>query len=69
MQLLSSRSNKSIYSNFTPLSSNAMPVHIEEAIKAGCFRYLTEPFKIQEVMLAIDDALQWSGQGREAAIG
>lgn len=39
------------------LSSDAFPGQIEKGLEAGFFRYLTKPFKINELMAAIDDAL------------
>jgi CheY-like chemotaxis protein len=39
------------------LSSDAFPRQIEKGLEAGFFRYLTKPFKINELMAAIDDAL------------
>ncbi len=41
------------------LSANAMPLDIERARKAGFFRYLTKPIKINEFMEAVDGALGW----------
>jgi CheY-like chemotaxis protein len=35
------------------LSSNAFPKQIKEGLKAGFFRYLTKPYKINELMNAI----------------
>jgi len=42
------------------LSANAMPRDIEKGLKAGFFRYLTKPIKINEFMNALDDALTLS---------
>jgi CheY-like chemotaxis protein len=39
------------------LSSNAYPRQIEEGLKAGFFLYLTKPFKLDDLMGAIDVAL------------
>ncbi len=39
------------------LSANAMPHDIKEGLKAGFFRYLTKPIKIDEFMDALDGAL------------
>jgi CheY-like chemotaxis protein len=36
-----------------------MPLDIERARKAGFFRYLTKPIKINEFMEAVDGALGW----------
>jgi PAS domain S-box-containing protein len=39
------------------LSANAMPRDIEKGLKAGFFRYLTKPIKVNEFMDALDAAL------------
>jgi len=39
------------------LSANAMPHDIEKGLAAGFFRYLTKPIKINEFLVAIDDAM------------
>lgn len=39
------------------LSSKAFQRQIEEGLEAGFFRYLTKPFKVNELMDAIDVAL------------
>ena len=45
------------------LSANAMPHDIEKGLKAGFYRYLTKPIKIDEFMDALDDALKFSKIG------
>ena len=45
------------------LSANAMPRDIERGLAAGFFRYLTKPAKIDEIMDALDLALQLSKNG------
>lgn len=40
------------------LSANAMPRDIEKGLKAGFFRYLTKPIKVNEFMDTLDLALQ-----------
>ena len=40
------------------LSANAMRHDIEKGLEAGFFRYLTKPIKVNEFMIALDDALQ-----------
>ncbi|MGT2509039.1 response regulator [Cupriavidus basilensis] len=40
------------------LSANAMPRDIERGMKAGFFRYLTKPIRIQEFMDALNAALE-----------
>jgi CheY-like chemotaxis protein len=47
------------------LSSNAFPRQIEKGIEAGFFRYLTKPFKIDELMDALDAALQFAAENRQ----
>lgn len=42
------------------LSANAMLRDIEKGMEAGFFRYLTKPIKINEFMLALDEALKFS---------
>lgn len=39
------------------LSSNAFPTDLEKGAKAGFFRYLTKPYRIGDLMSALDDAL------------
>jgi len=46
------------------LSSNAYPLQIKEGLEAGFFRYLTKPFKIQELLDAIDLALRYGAENR-----
>jgi CheY-like chemotaxis protein len=46
------------------LSSNAYPKQIEEGLKAGFFRYLTKPFKINELMNAIVLGLNDTAENR-----
>jgi PAS domain S-box-containing protein len=41
------------------LSANAMPRDIEKGMKAGFFRYLTKPIKIDEFMNTLDVALEF----------
>jgi CheY-like chemotaxis protein len=48
------------------VSSYALPGQIAAAMDAGVYRYLTKPFKIQDLFQAIDDALQYAAQRREA---
>ncbi len=45
------------------LSANAMPRDIEKGLKAGFFRYLTKPIKLNEFMVALDAALKLTGKG------
>jgi len=46
------------------LSSNAYPLQIKEGLEAGFFRYLTKPFRIQELLDAIDLALRYAAENR-----
>ncbi len=45
------------------LSANAMPRDIEMGLKAGFFRYITKPIKINDFMEALDVALEFAGGG------
>ncbi len=45
------------------LSANAMPRDIEKGIKAGFFRYLTKPIKLNEFMEALSAVLELTGKG------
>ena len=45
------------------LSANAMPRDIEKGLEAGFFRYLTKPIKVNEFMIALNDALKFSEKG------
>ncbi|MHB1203400.1 MAG: PAS domain-containing hybrid sensor histidine kinase/response regulator [Acidithiobacillus sp.] len=48
------------------LSANAIPRDILKGLKAGFFRYLTKPIKVNEVLNTLDEALEfakkWTGQ-------
>jgi CheY-like chemotaxis protein len=44
------------------ISANAMPPDIERGLKAGFFRYITKPIKVNEFMEALDVALEFAGQ-------
>jgi CheY-like chemotaxis protein len=43
------------------ISANAMPLDIELGMKAGFFRYLTKPIKVNEFMVALRAALELAG--------
>jgi PAS domain S-box-containing protein len=45
------------------LSANAMPRDIEKGLRAGFFRYLTKPIKVDEFMHTLDVALEFARQG------
>ena len=42
------------------LSANAIPSDIEKGLKAGFFRYLTKPIKVDEFMHTLDEALAFT---------
>jgi PAS domain S-box-containing protein len=42
------------------LSANAMPRDIKKGLEAGFFRYITKPIKINEFMVALSEALEFS---------
>jgi PAS domain S-box-containing protein len=42
------------------ISANAMPRDIERGLKAGFFRYITKPIKLNELMDALDAALEFA---------
>jgi CheY-like chemotaxis protein len=42
------------------ISANAMPLDIETGLKAGFFRYLTKPIKIDEFIESLDVALTFA---------
>jgi CheY-like chemotaxis protein len=42
------------------ISANAMPHDIRKGLEAGFFRYLTKPIKVDEFMIALDEALEYS---------
>ena len=44
------------------LSANAMSIDIERGLKAGFFRYITKPIKVNEFMEALDVALGFAEQ-------
>jgi PAS domain S-box-containing protein len=44
------------------VSANAMPLDVERGLKAGFFRYITKPIKVNELMEALDVAMEFSGK-------
>jgi PAS domain S-box-containing protein len=48
------------------LSANAMPRDIEKGLRAGFFRYLTKPIKVDEFMQTLDVALEFARQESHA---
>ena len=49
------------------LSANAMPRDIEKGMRAGFFRYLTKPIKVNEFMDTLDEALYLSKTEADSA--
>jgi CheY-like chemotaxis protein len=47
------------------ISANAMPTDIEKGLKAGFFRYLTKPIKVNEFVTALDEALKFAESKRD----
>ncbi len=45
------------------LSANAMPRDIEKGLRAGFFRYLTKPIKLNVLMATLELALESSAAG------
>src|SRR5450830_1681081 len=44
------------------VSANAMPLDVERGLKAGFFRYITKPIKVNEIMEALNVALEFAGK-------
>ena len=44
------------------VSANAMPLDVQRGLKAGFFRYITKPIKVNEFMEALDVALGFAEQ-------
>lgn len=42
------------------LSANVLPRDIANALESGFFRYITKPFKFNELMGAIDEAFEFT---------
>jgi len=42
------------------ISANAMPLEVEKGLKAGFFRYITKPIKVDEFMAALNVALEFA---------
>lgn len=42
------------------LSSDALQTHIDSGLQAGFYRYLTKPFRLTELLDAIDDAVRFN---------
>ncbi len=56
MQILAADANTA-HIPVMALSANAMPRDIERGIAAGFYRYLTKPIKVNELLSALDEAL------------
>jgi CheY-like chemotaxis protein len=39
-----------------------MPLDVERGLKAGFFRYITKPIKVNEIMEALNVALEFAGK-------
>ena len=50
------------------LSANAMPLDIDRGMKAGFFRYLTKPVRVEELMETLSVALQLAQARASAAV-
>jgi len=48
------------------LSANAIPRDIARGMEAGFFSYLTKPIKVREFMAALDVALRYAAENRQA---
>src|SRR5665647_21661 len=46
------------------VSSDSYLHQIDNGLKAGFFRYLTKPYRLDDLMKAIDDALRHAAEGR-----
>ncbi|MDO8294260.1 MAG: PAS domain S-box protein [Gallionella sp.] len=44
------------------VSANAMPLDVQRGLKAGFFRYITKPIKVNEFLEALDVALEFAEQ-------
>jgi PAS domain S-box-containing protein len=47
------------------VSANAMPLDVERGLKAGFFRYITKPIKVNEIMEALNVALEFAGKNSD----
>ena len=48
------------------LSANNMPINIDSGLQAGFFRYITKPIKLNELMHALDLALEFSQKNQQS---
>ena len=44
------------------ISANAMPLDVKRGLRAGFFRYITKPIKVNEFMETLDVALEFAGK-------
>lgn len=54
------------------VSSDAMPAHVEAGLQAGFYRYLTKPYKLTDLLEAIDGSLlyrQGNSENRQKSAG
>jgi signal transduction histidine kinase/ActR/RegA family two-component response regulator len=51
------------------LTANAMPRDVKHGLKAGFFRYLTKPIKVDQFMAALDDAIEAAAAESAAVAG
>jgi CheY-like chemotaxis protein len=49
------------------ISANALPLNVKSGIEAGFFRYLTKPIKVDQLMAAVQAALEMAGRNPVAA--
>jgi CheY-like chemotaxis protein len=49
------------------ISANAMPPDVDRGMKAGFFRYITKPIKVNELMEALDVALEFAANKEQQA--
>ena len=47
------------------ISANAMPHDIKKGLEAGFFRYITKPIDVNELMAALDTALEYAENGSD----
>lgn len=63
-------SPRTAYIPVVAVSAEAMPAHIEAGLQAGFYRYLTKPYKLTDLLQAIDGSLLYSqgkSQGRQTS--
>lgn len=63
-------SPRTAYIPVIAVSADAMPAHIETGLQAGFYRYLTKPYKLTDLLQAIDGSflyIQGKSQGRQTS--